>query len=58
MWYNIDTEREAIKMKFRVYFENGRYFPTYFKTLRAAVEFQESMGGTIQKKIGGEWYNH
>ena len=44
-------------MKFRVYFENGQYFPTYFKTLRAAVAFQESMGGTIQKKIGGEWYN-
>lgn len=42
-------------MKYRVYFKDGKYFPTYFKTKRAAEMFQEQMGGEIQRKIGGEW---
>lgn len=45
-------------MKYRVYFENGKYMPTYFKTKRAAAMFQEIMGGTIQRKVGCEWYNY
>lgn len=45
-------------MKYRVYFPNGRYFPTYFKTKRAAEEFQNNLGGVIQRKIGGEWCNY
>lgn len=43
------------QMKYRVYFKNGKYFPTYFKTKRAAEMFQKQMGGEIQKKIGCEW---
>jgi hypothetical protein len=39
--------------KFRVI--HPKYFPTYFKTKRAAVLFQEQMGGTIERKIGGNW---
>ena len=42
-------------MKFRVYFSDGKYFPTYFRTKREAVEFQGSCGGEIQRKIGGNW---
>lgn len=45
-------------MKFRVYFKDGKYFPTYFKTKRAAVEFQARFGGEVQHKIGCEWYNY
>lgn len=45
-------------MKFRVYFENGKYMPTYFKTKKEAVEFQLKLGGTIQRKIGGNWINY
>lgn len=40
-------------MKFRVV--HPRYMPTYFKTKRAAVLFQEQMGGTIERRIGGNW---
>ena len=47
-----------IQMKFRVYFNDGKYFPTYFKTKKAAVLFQEQMGGEIQRKIGCEWCNY
>lgn len=42
-------------MKYRVYFKNGKYFPTYFKTKKEAVEFQTRLGGEIQRKIGCEW---
>jgi hypothetical protein len=45
-------------MKFRVYFKDGKYFPTYFKTKREAVEFQDRIGGEIQRKIGGTWCNY
>lgn len=45
-------------MKYRVYFKNGKYLPTYFSTKKAAVLFQEQMGGEIQRKIGGEWHNY
>lgn len=40
-------------MKFRVV--HPAYMPTYFKTKRAAVLFQEQMGGTIERRIGGNW---
>lgn len=40
-------------MKFRVV--HPAYMPTYFKTRRAAVLFQEQMGGTIERRIGGNW---
>lgn len=45
-------------MKFRVYFKDGKYFPTYFYTKKAAILYQEQMGGEIQRKIGGEWYGY
>ena len=45
-------------MKFRVIDKNGKYFPTYFKTKREAVEFQTRLGGEIQRKIGCEWCNY
>ena len=44
-------------MRFRVYFSNNEYFPTYFKTKREAVEFQTRLGGEVQRKIGCDWYN-
>lgn len=44
-------------MKFRVYFTSGKYFPTYFKTKKEAMEFQKIHGGSIQKKIAHEWVN-
>lgn len=47
-----------IQMRFRVYFKDGKYFPTYFKTKKAAVLFQEQMGGEIQRKIGCEWCDY
>ena len=40
-------------MKFRVV--HPAYMPTYFKTKRAAILFQEQMGGTIERRIGGNW---
>lgn len=40
-------------MKYRVV--HPHYFPTYFKTRRAAALFQKEMGGTIERKIGGDW---
>ena len=43
-------------MKFRVV--HPAYFPTHFKTKRAAVEFQKAMGGTIERKIGCEWFGY
>lgn len=45
-------------MKYRVYFKNEKYFPTYFKTKREAVEFQAQFGGEIQRKIGCEWCDY
>ena len=44
-------------MKFRVYFQNLKFFPTYFRTKKEAVEFQKIHGGDIQKKIAHEWVN-
>lgn len=40
-------------MKYRVI--HPAYMPTYFPAKKAAVLFQEQMGGTIQRKIGGGW---
>ena len=45
-------------MKYRVYFDNGKYFPTYFKTKKEAAEFQTKFGGVIQRKIGCEWFSY
>ena len=45
-------------MKYRVYFKNGEYFPTYFKTKKEAVEYQAQFGGKIQRKIGCEWRSY
>ena len=41
--------------KFRVIHPN--YFPTYFKTKKAAKLFQEQIGGKIQRKIACDWYD-
>ena len=43
-------------MKFRVI--HPAYLPSYFKTKRAAMMFQEIMGGTTQRKIGCEWFDY
>lgn len=45
-------------MKFRVYFKDNKYFPTYFNTKREAVAYQNIHGGEIQRKVGGEWYSY
>lgn len=45
-------------MKFRVYFKDGKYYPTYFKTKKEAIVYQAQMGGEIQRKIGAEWYGY
>ena len=50
--------KEEQKMKFRVYFQNGKYSPTYFRTKKEAIEFQTKHGGEIQRKIGGNWFNY
>jgi hypothetical protein len=50
------NKRTGVKqMKFRVYHKDGKYFPTYFKTKKEAIEFQSCYGGEIQRKIGGNW---
>lgn len=51
-----ETKKELKIMKFRVV--HPAYFPTYFKTKRAAIEFQKAMGGTIERKIGCEWFGY
>lgn len=40
-------------MRYRVV--HPHYFPTYFKTKRDAVLFQNEFGGTIERKAGCEW---
>ena len=45
-------------MKFRVYFKDGKYFPTYFKTKKEAIEFQARFGGEIQRKMGRDWFGY
>ena len=56
---NTESKRKEIhKMKFRVYFKDGKYYPTYFKTKKEAVLYQAQMGGEIQRKIGAEWYGY
>ncbi len=45
-------------MKFRVYHKDGKYFPSYFSTKKAATLFQEQMGGEIQRKVGGDWVGY
>ena len=45
-------------MKFRVYFPNGKYFPTYFYTKKEAIAFQSIHGGEIQRKIGCNWVGY
>lgn len=45
-------------MKYRVHFKNGKYFPTYFRTKKEALAFQEKNGGEVQRKIGSEWYDY
>lgn len=43
-------------MKYRVI--HPKYFPTYFKTKREAVEFQKVHGGNIQRKIALDWVSY
>lgn len=50
-------ERKKI-MKFRVYHADNKYFPTYFRTKKEAVAFQNTCGGEIQRKIGGNWVGY
>jgi hypothetical protein len=45
-------------MRYRVYFEDNKFFPTYFYTKREAVAYQKIHGGEIQRKIGGNWFNY
>lgn len=45
-------------MKFRVYHNDGKYFPSYFKTKKEAVDFQSVHGGEIQRKISGNWIGY
>lgn len=45
-------------MKYRVYFKDNKYFPTYFKTKREAIAFQQEHGGCVQRKIGCEWFEY
>lgn len=46
-------------MKYRVFFEDGKFFPCYFYRKRDAVACQQKRGcGIIQRKIGGEWCNY
>ena len=45
-------------MKYRVYFADGKYFPTYFRTKKEAIAFQQEHGGDIQKKIALEWVSY
>ena len=48
-----------IVMKYRVFFEDGKFFPCYFYRKRDAVACQQERGcGVIQRKIGGEWCNY
>ena len=54
----VRKRKEIKQMKYRVYFKNNKYFPTYFKTKKEAVEFQAQLGGEIQRKIGCEWCSY
>ena len=45
-------------MKFRVYHKDEKYFPTYFRTKKEAVNFQSEYGGEIQRKIGCDWVGY
>lgn len=53
--YNKDTKNKGDKnMRYRVV--HPKYFPTYFKTKREALEFQAKIGGSIERKTGCQWY--
>ena len=60
--YNKDTKNETTKeitnMKYRVYFKDNKYFPTYFYKKSEAIKFQKEHGGEIQRKVGCEWYGY
>ena len=46
-------------MKYRV-IENSEKnwkFSQFFRTKKEAIAFQDEYGGTLQRKIGGEWFN-
>ena len=45
-------------MKYRVYFKDNKYFPSYFYTKSEAVKYQKEYGGEIQRKVGREWYGY
>lgn len=45
-------------MRFRVFFKDWKYYPTYFKTKKEAMLFQEERGGEVQRKIGGNWCSY
>ncbi|MBQ8792760.1 MAG: hypothetical protein IJZ62_04025 [Clostridia bacterium] len=51
-------KKEVMIMKFRVYFKDGKYWPTFFRTKREAIAYQAEMGGEIQRLIGGEWIGY
>ena len=42
-------------MKFRVV--HPKFFPTYFKTKKEAFSHIEKFGGTLQKKMAGNWFD-
>lgn len=38
--------------------KNERWsFCEYFRTKKEAITFQDEHGGTLQRKIGNEWFN-
>lgn len=56
--HNTKHKKGKYVMKFRVYYKDGRYFPTYFRTKKEAVGFQDKHGGEIQRKIGCDWVGY
>ena len=46
-------------MKYRVIENSGKNwkFSKFFRTKKEAIAFQGEHGGTLQRKIGGEWFN-
>lgn len=56
---NSAPKKEIKKMRYRILkSKNERWsFCEYFRTKKEAIAFQDEYGGTLQRKIGGEWFN-
>ena len=55
--YNKENKTKEITTMYKFRVIHPKYFPTYFKTKKAAKLFQEQMGGKIQRKIACDWYD-